>query len=348
MRDKRLLIFPAVFALVLIPVLVVALLIYQPNDSSADCDCSAAANVQPHSHGSGLVTELRDGMQLIMNVSAAAELYQLVDGKLELCGELTGDMKHVTVDVIDARFGLGERLPVTIELAIRRAGTGETVVEATAPAMYAPGHGYHFGDNYVLPGGATYDWTFTISPVDALRQAGTQDLWLEPVEWQGSFTLDDEGGVAGKAASPVPVGDFTRSGLHVTLSEAPAVQLYAPDESGDSAPVPLEPGSRYFVVDVTDHAVNYEEKLPGAEVTLAFARDGESFEVQAEPVISPLYGFHYGANVALDAGDWAITVQVGGLDFLRHAGAAVSLARNPISETFDYTAAGSPLARRGE
>ena len=82
MRDKRLLIFPAVFALVLIPVLVVALLIYQPNDSSADCDCSTTANLQPHSHGSGLVSEIRDGMQLIMNVSAAAELYQLVDGKL--------------------------------------------------------------------------------------------------------------------------------------------------------------------------------------------------------------------------------------------------------------------------
>jgi len=345
MRDKRLLIFPAVFALVLIPVLVMALLIYQPNDSSADCDCSTTANLQPHSHGSGLVSEIRDGMQLIMNVSAAAELYQLVDGKLELCGELTGDMKHVTVDVIDARFGLGERLPVTIALAIQRADSGETVVEATAPAMYAPGHGYHFGDNYVLPGGAAYDWTFTISPVEALRQEGTQDLWLEPVEWRGSFTLDAEGNVSGKAASPAVVGDFARSGVHVTLSEAPAVQLFAPGEDGESTPLPLEPGSRYFVVDVTDHAVNYEEKLPGAEVMLIFERGGESIEVQAEPVISPQYGFHYGANVALDEGDWQITVQVGGLDFLRHAGAAVSLARNPISDTFAYTAAGSPLAR---
>ena len=101
-------------------------------------------------------------------------------------------MKHVTVDVIDARFGLGERLPVTIALAIQRADSGETVVEATAPAMYAPGHGYHFGDNYVPPSGAAYDWTFTISPVEALRQEGTEDLWLEPVEWRGSFTLDAE------------------------------------------------------------------------------------------------------------------------------------------------------------
>ena len=134
----------------------------------------------------------------------------------------------------------------------------------------------------------------------------------------------------------------------MTLSEAPAVQLFAPGEDGESAPLPLEPGSRYFVVDVTDHAVNYEEKLPGAEVMLIFERGGESIEVRAEPVISPLYGFHYGANVALDEGDWQITVQVGGLDFLRHAGAAVSLARNPISDPFAYTAAGSPLARGAE
>jgi uncharacterized protein involved in high-affinity Fe2+ transport len=348
MHDKRLLIFPIIFALVLIPVMVVALLVYQPGDSSADCDCSSVANAQPHSHGAGLASELRDGMQLIMNVSAGAELYQLVDGKLELCGELTGDMKHVTVDVLDARFGLGERLPVTVELVIRRADTGETVVEATAPAMYAPGHGYHFGDNFVLPGGATYDWTFTISPVQALRQEGTQDLWLEPVEWRGSFTLDAEGNVAGRAASLAVIGDFVRSGLHVTLSEGPPVQLYAPDGAGGTMPVPLEPGSRYFVVDVTDHAVNYEEKLPGAKVTLTFARGGESFDVQAEPAISPVYGFHYGANVALDSGEWQITVEVGGLDFLRHAGAAVSLARNPISAAFDYLVPSSPSVWRAE
>ena len=74
MRDKRLLIFPAVFALVLIPVLVVALLIYQPNDSSADCDCSTTAQSPAPFARQRLVSEIRNGMHLIMNVSAAAEL----------------------------------------------------------------------------------------------------------------------------------------------------------------------------------------------------------------------------------------------------------------------------------
>jgi hypothetical protein len=101
------------------------------------------------------------------------------------------------------------------------------------------------------------------------------------------------------------------------------------------------PDSRYFAVDVTDHAVNYEEKLPGAVVTLIFERGGESFEVVLDPVISPIYGFHYGANVALGPGEWQITVRVEGMDFLRHAGAAVTLARKAVSGSFAYTVAQS-------
>jgi hypothetical protein len=54
-------------------------------------------------------------------------------------------------------------------------------------------------------------------------------------------------------------------------------------------------------------------------------------------VISPLYGFHYGANVAPEPGKWQIVVEVSQLDFLRHAGAAVNLARAPVRGSFEFT-----------
>ncbi len=338
MHDRKVLIYPIAFALVLVPVFVVALFTYQPN-KDCNCNCASVPATAPHTHGAGVARVIEDDMQLILNVSAAAQLYQLVDGQLQLCGgDLTdANLKHVTVDVNDARLTLGERLPVTVTLTITRHADGALVVEAGAPAMYAPGHGYHFGDNFLLPGGATYDWQVIVSPVDALRQDGAQNLWLEPVTWSGSFTIDADNNVIGKAPTVQNIGQFAQDGLHIMMGTEPAQALYAVGEDGTTAPQIAAPGSRYYVVDVTDHAVNYEEKIPGATVIVTFAKNGTEITVPFEAVISPDYGFHYGANVALESGEWQVTVEVGGLDFLRHAGAALSLARGTVSGTFPYT-----------
>ncbi|MBN2304515.1 MAG: hypothetical protein JXQ72_08570 [Anaerolineae bacterium] len=356
MQNKNLLIYPLIFALILAPVFIVALITYRPGDNCNDCNC-AAFPVAAHSHGVGLITAVQDDMQLIFNVSAGATLYQIGDdGGLELCGGNTTetDLKHITIDVNDARLALGERLPVSVELVLRNADSGAMVLEAAAPAMYAPGHGYHFGDNYLVPPDTTYAWTVTISPVQALRQAGAQNVWLTPVIWEGTFTLDAAGNVVGKDAGLQPVGDWIDKGLHVSVSMGDPVPLYdvTGSDSTGSPDVPSGVGenARYFVVDVTDHAVNYEEKLPGADVTLHFAQaeaqsdaqsdaqsGGTTLEVTASPVISPVYGFHYGANVALAPGTWTVKVTVSGLDFVRHAGAALSLAREPVSKTFVFT-----------
>ncbi|NDJ77273.1 MAG: hypothetical protein GYB65_13545 [Chloroflexi bacterium] len=346
MQGKRVFLFPLIFVLVTAPVAIYALVTFTP-DSDCDCECSTAANVAPHSHGYGLVSSITDDMQLIFNVTPAAELYQLNDdGRLELCGDIdvSAEMKHITIDVNDAALSLGERLPVSVTLTIVDAATGNVLVsEQNAPAMYAQGHGYHFGDNYLVPNGTTYDWTVTVSPVTALRQPGVEDLWTEPVTWEGSFALAEDGTVTQAAAAGssgmfssasggvITVGDFIAQGLHVTLVyEDRAIPLVAADGTAQGVP----DGSRYFVVDVTDHQVNFEEKLPGAEVVLVFERDSSTLEVTADPVISPLYGFHYGANVALEPGEWSITVEVAGLAFRRHAGSTVNLGRSPISETF--------------
>lgn len=334
-RNWSMFVFPAIFILVMAPIVAIALITFRPDD--AQCENTAALPAAPHSHGSGLVSVVKDGMQLIFNVTPATELFEVVDGKIQACsGELGGDMKHVTVDVNDARLRLGERLPVEVNLTLRRADTGDVVLNALAPAMYAPGHGYHFGDNFLVPSGAAYTWTVVVSPVQALRQEGAQDLWLEPVTWEGEFALDEDGAVSGVRDAAQVVGDITRSGVHIALSQHAAVDLYAVDETGVSVPQAAPAGSAYFLVEVTDHTVNYEEKLVGADVTLTFTQGEDVQEVTAQPVISPDYGFHYGANVALEPGAWDVAVTVGGLDFLRHAGAALSLPREPITATFAY------------
>ena len=74
----------------------------------------------------------------------------------------------------------------------------------------------------------------------------------------------------------------------------------------------------------------------GSGIETTFTQGEDVQEVTAQPVISPDYGFHYGANVALEPGAWDVAVRVGGLDFLRHAGAALSLPREPITATFAY------------
>ncbi len=336
MSDRKLLIFPLIFALVLAPVFVVALLTFNPG-SECECDCGALPAVA-HSHGYGLTSTIKDDMQLIFNVSPAATLYKVEDGALELCsGDVTDiELKHITVDVNDARLALGERLPVTVNLTVRDAATDAVIVEAGAPAMYAPGHGYHFGDNYRVPNGGTYTFEVTVSPVQARRLEGAQNIWLEPVTWRGTFEINADGTVAGKASGLQQLGEFTEDGVHVLLSQAAAQPLYEVMDGQTVASDPLA-GARYLVVDVTDHTVNYEEKLPGATVQVTFERAGDTVEATLEPAISPVYGFHYGANVTLDPGEWQATVTVGGLDFLRHAGAAVSLARGTISDTITLT-----------
>ncbi|MBN1563864.1 MAG: hypothetical protein JXA10_08495 [Anaerolineae bacterium] len=340
MKDPRMLV-PLLVALLLVPIFVIGLIVYDPV-GDGDCDCTGALPATTHAHGVGLVTEIKQDMQLILNVSPAAELYQVVDGNLELCsGDVTDPaLKHVTVDVSDARLALGERLPVTVQIEIRVADSDEIVVQAAAPAMYAPGHGYHFGDNFNLPNDAQYDWTVTISPVEALRLEGAQDVWLEPVIWTGSFALDADGNPVGKDAAPKVIGQVTDQGIHIMLSEEQGQTRYGLRPDGAMDVREAEPGSTYFVIDVTDHTVNYEEKLLGASVNAIFThRDPQGdteITVQFLPAISPVYGFHYGANVVLDPGTWLVSVEVSGLDFMRHAGPAVTLTRGTVTGEFEY------------
>lgn len=357
MPNRKYLIFPIIFAAVLTPVFIVALLTYQPGSDCDECDCAAVPAAAAHSHGFGLASVVKDDLQLIFNVTPGAPLYEVVDGKLQVCGGLVeGDradeMRHITVDVLDARLALGERLPVDVRLELREQSTGHVVVRAGAPAMYAPGHGYHFGDNFLVPSGGTYDWTVTVSPVQALRQEGAQDLWQQPVTWDGTFTIAEDGTIASDATPRAPMTlllDMVEAGMHVSVNATAPVALY--DVVADtSTALDVPANSHYFVVDVTDHSVNYEEKLPGAEVTLTFTRGGNTKTVPLNPVISPDYGFHYGANVPLADGTWTVTLEIGALNFWRHAGATISLGREPLRATFTFEAVQptpGPQARLG-
>lgn len=335
MHDRKALIYPIIFALVLAPVFIVAMLTFSPG---SDGDCAAPpAPVVTHTHYIGLASTVIGDLQLIFNVSPAAPLYQVIDGALELCGDTSDpQLKHITLDVNDARFVLGERLPVTATLTLRDAATGQTVLEASAPAMYAPGHGYHFGDNYRVPSGATYAWEVTVSPVQALRLEGTQSAWLEPVTWSGEFTITPDGTVQGARPTPPILGEFTQSGVHVVLSHDRAQPRYRVTGETSTREDPA-PGTRYLIVDVTDHAVNYEAKLPGAQVSVTLRQGAQTLSVPLEAAVAPDYGFHYGANVALGPGDWTVEITVDGLEFLRHAGAAVGLPRGAITGTLRFT-----------
>ncbi len=337
MANRRTLIYLLIFTLALVPALVITLLSYHPGEGE-ECSPVAPLTYAAHTHTTGLAVAIKDGMQLVFNVGPAEQLYQVVDGVLEPCGgdPADADLKHISVDVNDAALALGERLPVEVSLEVRRQDSGAVVVQASVPAMVAPGQGYHFGDNYRVPAGAAYDWAVTISPVTALRQDGAQDLWREPVVWTGSFTLDAEGRAVGQTDMLALIGELTQDGLHIMLSYQDARPLYAVEE-GEAVPVPPEPLSRYYVVDLTDHAVNYEAKLPGATVTVTFRRYGTALVVPFPAVISPEYGFHYGANVGLEPGDWTVDVEVSELDFLRRAEAAASLASAPVRASFDFT-----------
>lgn len=347
MQNRRVFLIPLIFVAVLIPVMVAALLIFRPGDEGDDCNCGAVPAFASHTHGMALARVTRDRMLILFNVAPAAELYTVADGRLERVSGADPATKHVTIDVLDTDLAPGERLPVKVALVVRDAATGETVIDDAMPAMYAPGHGYHFGDNYALPPAARYDWRVTISPVAALRLEGTQDRWLEPVEWDGSFSLDADGNVEDRPMAMQKIGEFSKQGLHVVLNVHHAEALY---EVRDGIAQAIAPGAhmaehagaaapdhtRYFSVDVTDHAVNYEEKLLGAAVTLTFTQGDTSFEVALQPAVSPVMGFHYGANVELGPGEWTIKASVSQLDFQRHAGAAVSLPLGTVSGDFAY------------
>lgn len=339
MHDKKLLLLPLAFTLILVPVFVAALISYQPGKNDQDCPAlPASAGGAAHVHGTDLVAEVKNDMQLLLNIGPAEQLYQVVGGSLQVCGLPPGDsdLKHIAININDARIALGERLPVSVELVLREHDSGDVVVQAGAPAMVATGYGYHFGDNFRVPPGAVYDWTVRVSPVEALRQEGTQDLWREPVEWSGSFTLDGDGSVTQPQTAVQSIGQFSQGGVAVTLGYQAPLPLYEVD-GGATTRQDYLPGSRYFVVTVTDQTILFGEKLPGADVVLTFRQGTTVQEVTFPPVMSPAYGFHYGANVVLAPGKWQITVKIDHLDFLRHASAAIKLPQKPISAAFEVT-----------
>src|SRR5690606_35248559 len=88
MQGKQVFLIPLVFIAVLIPVMIAALLLFRPDESDADCDC--AEGLPPyaaHSHGMALARENIDSMQLLFNVVAAAEVYDVQDGRLQPVAE---------------------------------------------------------------------------------------------------------------------------------------------------------------------------------------------------------------------------------------------------------------------
>jgi hypothetical protein len=169
------------------------------------------------------------------------------------------------------KIALGERLPVSVRLVVRDAETGDTVIDVDAPAMYAPGPATTSATITRWRPASSTTWPRDRQPGAALRLEAWKIAGWSQSSGKAAFDWTQR---ATTRASDVGCRWLASSrSRHPREPHAHHAEMLYEVRDGAAQPVALRHGARpyddgerrdaLFRVDVTDHAVNYEEKLVG-------------------------------------------------------------------------------------
>lgn len=314
--------------------------------------------VPDHREGTEMIDPVTTGpYRLRPMVSYAHQFWTVTGGSVERVEVESDDDAHLMVAVEDAETGA--TLPVGSGLSTTIRRDGELVDDRSPWRMLSQTMGFHFGDNVPLGEDGLYEVTVSLPPLDARRTGGFASLFDEPrtatfsFEYDQalrdrliegiSYTDDAERGVPGAISPMGAAGSLPRADdLPGTLEGVPASGDRELPRSHD-ADVPITvvedfPGDGESYLLVSPRTPYNRFPLVGAALDASVRHDdGTATEVDLDPTIDPVAGFHYGAPVpGLTAGDELTCSFSSRPSVARHAGYQTAfLEMEPIEVTLE-------------
>jgi hypothetical protein len=261
-----------------------------------------------------------------LTVSFPHRFWLMTGRNREMVELRTEDSVHLMVSLWDAETKV---VPPTSDVTLAISRDGETVTEKAPWPMLSQNMGFHFGDNYALPGDGTYSVTVNIGPMQTRRTGAFVGRFDEPssVEFSLEYslsklnelsfqTLDDTKGDRG-AVEPMQ------------MEMVPLAQLPQPGELPGTIVGEVTSGDGRFVVSVLDEVPSGIEgsgeylavsartpynryPLPFMSVAGTLSRDGSAvFDGPLKATLDPDLNYHYGAVVDEIASADTIELEVG-------------------------------------
>jgi hypothetical protein len=255
-------------------------------------------------------------------------LYSYPDRFWELTGRKTylrdvesDDSVHLMATAWDPETGV---VFPEVGLTVEVEREGELVTEEAVYAMLSQRLGFHYGDNFALPGDGTYEVTVSVGGLQ-LRRTGAFEGRFD-TSASATFTFDyrradrdalptsrpADAGTAG-ATAPIETPEIPNAAAPSSLPGEPLGETTVDDAVVVAA---VLSGGRATRFDA-DHYLVVSPRtpyngmvLPSIGLRLRLERDGERLVEQiATRTVDPELGYHYGTEVpALQSGD-VLTVE---------------------------------------
>ena len=235
------------------------------------------------------------------------------------------DSMHLMTSVWHAETGV---VAPTVEPSVDISRDGDVVENKSPWQMLSQPMGFHFGDNFQLPGSDTYDVEVTLPPPTSTPTGSLQDVPDEAVsasfelkfdpetvqsldvtqfdDRAGSLeALDPMGMMAVKQSQLPPVGELPGQSVAeeemgdgvfaVRSLDTPPAGFQEESDAGD--------GRSYLAVSARTTYNRYPLALMSLSATLS-GEDGPRFDDQLTETLHPGLGYHYGAAVGeIESGD---------------------------------------------
>ena len=278
-----------------------------------------------HAEGMGMVGMGQAGDYMVGLTYSFPHRFWTVTGRTaEQVDIRDGDSVHLMATVWDPESDLV--LPVSAGVSITVEADGETVADKPPWPMISQNRGFHYGDNYQLPGEGTYTVRAGVQGMTERRFGALSDRFGEAGEMSVNFDFS-RAALDNLSYEEFPERQGERGSLDlmnmemVPTSRVPAAEdlpgellgtaagsdeVYAATWLTD-APF-LGDGESYLAVSV--RTPYNRVPLPMMSLDGAVQADGETvYDDALVEAIHPDIGYHYGAVVPTTASDPSVTVE---------------------------------------
>jgi len=277
-----------------------------------------AVYVPTHVEGMGMVGTTGTGRRRVgLMYSYPHRFWTITGTRTKRVDVAEDDGVHLMATVWDEETGTV--LPVGSGVSITVERDGETVDDRAPWTMLSQQMGFHYGDNVPLAGDGTYTVTVDVGALSIRRLGAFAGAFGDPatVEFEFEYSRAERDGLSFEQLSDRQGerGAVDPMEMTVPLSFAPERsalpgEFVGEGTSGDAVLLATATERDGPYLAVSPRTPHNRYVLPQMALSATVERDGGTvFDDTLAPAIGPDLNYHYGADVAVRAGD-EVTVTV--------------------------------------
>lgn len=240
-----------------------------------------------------------NGMKIEVEVEDAEHMKMWMNGSwMESEPEL--EQNHFEITLEDPNLDAHASKIFNSDVTITIHKDGVDIATGDLHPMYGE-HGFHYGGNYALPNSGDYEIIISASVPTFARGESTSTKWMQETIATFNYTYS-----GAPLTEEIEIGEMDINDMKVELEAEGPERMWVLMNDNWMWMEPDQNDTHHFEVKLEDPTVEAHQEVIGyCEIHVSFMNETTG-EVSEEIELHSMYGehgFHYGANVHIQAGD---------------------------------------------